>query len=1712
MTGRTICPSHQMQSVNGPFFYFLAVTLFGSFFTMNLVLAILCGDFATISQEIRDDKQREADNASLQIYKFRVSVATIHFSFMRLAIAVYGAGMMKLPSDDDPEECIDRIVGVFKAINDSQERSMYQAREGRANRRLGLTPPTAPSQPPQRFPATHFLDSSAGVPSIHDEDSVIIEYKSHATGVHETGSQSTSTQSVATDDLLTKEALTQMLRNEIRPPGISNGGPPPRTESQRSASSGAIPVAPKVPRLNGIHSQDEWKDDDAPLQTAKSVRIGEEHIDEGLATEGSSETDDTEDEEEEDFGVYDDSTSTGSTSTESNSNRPWNRRRHRKIGKLVNWKWFNRFIVFVIGVNIVVMCIDHHGISDSLLEFVEITSFVCNCVFLLEAILKMVGLSVSGYFNNYWNIFDFVLVVISIPEMVTVWTSSSEGSSGVTALRALRAFRVTRLLRRYKSLQQVVTTIMRSLSSAAYLSLIMLLFIFVYSVLGVQLFAESFPDEQRNNFSSLWQAAITVFVVITGEKWATIMHVAMQNTNPSAALYFISLFSLGNYIFMNLFIAILIDNFAHMHNQETAARKAREDERKRLREEKKKKKKAKQRFASEMARREMIRWDSQGLDDSRPDTFRDNGGSFRSLKSSFSGRAASVSVPKINLKNRTTSGTRQGSIESHRSNPPPGRFSSGTSLSERPELARTHGSITKLNIKAMQQGSNSGSIDTARNTARRAGSQTLRSARLPKLKRDPPQSSPRTTMSPRQRMQRSTSICNLTFADFDNTCRPEEEELIAVFPGKSLNLFAADNSLRIFLTKVVRHRFFDYFIVFIIAINAITLSLEGPWTKNQSSEFQDFLDWSDIVFVVLFTVEAAMKIIVYGFVGDNPFNGCCGAEVDEEEPMPSREALAKILDDDMSKRTVQTTEFRSSQNEESEQYVDSIDRLPTLEDDLSIDDQIEPEPNDAPPDNSTADKYEELCPYLCNTWNRVDFAVCITAILGLFIPFFALFRCLRTLRLIIRFPNIKVVVRALFHALPAIGNVLAITSFVFLVFSILGVQLFKGKLYYCSDPSIEFKAECQGTYTVPRCSVARSAVDCPKYFCEWDEDRCVYIGDSDMWGDYLYPEDILTREWVNSRYHFDNVAESFLTLFQVSLGETWADILWLGVDARSTDISVTYKTNSSPANALFFITFMVIGNFFALNLFIGLLIDRFTTLRKELEGSALLTQAQQEWVRSQKGLSKIQLEPRPPRPEDSFRSHCFDMVQNEWFDRGIMFAICANVVVMSLRHYNHPDNLEDFEYVANLVFTGIFGLEAVLKIIALAKFYFSDSWNRFDFVLVLLSIGGLFVNQSGFAVFRILRIARILRLIKKANELSLLFGTLYYALPSLMNIGLLLLCTYFNFAVIGVQMFGEVRLGGYIDKWLNFQNIGSAVITLYTISTAEKWNDIMVGVGENHRGCELANDCGAERTVTIIYFTVFMIIGSLITLNLFITVVLENFSEQRCADVAQETLAEFREQWLVKDPYARGWLYVVDFLYVLRSLPPPIGLYRPNSIPEMIRHLRFLSIPVSREGELRYTDALVSISKKLFNISEAESAALSAITKSSSNRQEEAFTVYHLFAALRIQERWKRFIAKRRKLWADHGPMLEISYAAAIAVLTTAVVRDPSLSVREGEQVQHCRMVLMMMISIRFVFHESVDIPSQYFHLMAILNLMSLRRFRTRHLPLVKTKHTMTTL
>jgi voltage-dependent calcium channel L type alpha-1D len=111
----------------------------------------------------------------------------------------------------------------------------------------------------------------------------------------------------------------------------------------------------------------------------------------------------------------------------------------------------------------------------------------------------------------------------------------------------------------------------------------------------------------------------------------------------------------------------------------------------------------------------------------------------------------------------------------------------------------------------------------------------------------------------------------------------------------------------------------------------------------------------------------------------------------------------------------------------------------------------------------------------------------------------------------------------------------------------------------------------------------------------------------------------------------------------------------------------------------------------------------------------------------------------------------------------------------------------------NYVFTAIFALEAVIKIIALDKIYFKDGWNIFDFFIVLLTIGSVFVsintslNVGGATtIVRTFRVTRIFRLIKRAKSLKLVFNTFIMTLPALGNVGSLLLLLLYLYAVLGV--------------------------------------------------------------------------------------------------------------------------------------------------------------------------------------------------------------------------------------------------------------------------------------------------------------------------------------
>eukprot|EP01062_Namystynia_karyoxenos_P080994 TRINITY_DN8825_c0_g1_i1.p1 TRINITY_DN8825_c0_g1~~TRINITY_DN8825_c0_g1_i1.p1 ORF type:complete len:2558 (+),score=908.40 TRINITY_DN8825_c0_g1_i1:72-7676(+) len=1566
------------------FIYFLALTLIGSYFTMNLVLAILCGDFSRqrmlLKAERQRKKQRELRGEHHKTYTYAVKCSTVHFSFMRLVISIYGSrSAMWRPREyrnqGNREENVKlKVLEAFRHVSPLNKtpgspdwRSPLGSsggilspaeRSGHSAQAQGEGP-AAPVQP-QQLTITALRTSSAGsaparitplltpavaglsssdAPLVNPDDVVMLP-------------QTLCMPAPPSDGPVAPAALNGHAASAAPGEGLAPGSEPLRRVTSRGKE---VAFAPDL--ANG-RSQTEPRGGHHPClsaaligRTLETIKVDEEeggtsssrrsshgeqeecdsssgtppqasprvqwlprrgsvvppHLRSPEGLLGGPGGDEAEDEDERsdspemiEAAVMEVAAAAavvlGGAAASAAVARVagrWSRLRCR-VRLLVESTPFKAFISAVIAFNVLVMCIDHHGVDRSLERFIELTSFVCNIIFVLEMLLKWLGLGfwyrradgkADGYFASGWNVFDCLLVCLAIPDLATAFRDTSGGpSSELTALRAFRAFRVTRVLRRFKSLQRVIKLIRVSMASAAYLSLIMVLFIFIYTILGIQLFSGSFPgpDSERNNFSSLWEAAITVFTIITGEGWAHAMAVAMDVTSPAACLYFISLFSLGNYIFMNLFIALLIDKFASMQltidggvdpNQHP-------DE-------------------------EVLDEDQVIMEDIDAAT----------------SACGSMSSP---------AGTGLGSFS-----PDSPFVTSGDSL-----VAATGAVAAALAVGAIVVG------------------------------------------------EVPSELMRMTCADWDDD-NPEDKEAAKrqanpnLF-GVSLNLFPPTNEMRICLARMVYHKAFDWAVVSIIALNTLTMALSGLWLRDYP-KLERTIEISEYVFIALFVVEAAIKIVVLGFVGD------C-------EPLRKQETEYQAEPAEDRAGSAATNTSTSEEVEESEEEV--------LEDIVAADDYCDSEAMSV----HAAEPAEDERPYLRLIWNRLDLFVVVTAVLGLFVPFFTIFRSLRSVRLIIRLKNVKVVVKALVRAIPGIANVMVVTGFAFLVFAILGVQLFKGKLYSCSDPEVEFKDQCVGNFSIGNCSGLDEAACAASAYCRSHDGICVSeIPPMDIWGNAPRGTN-LTRAWVNSRFHYDHVGESFLSLFAVALGERWPTIMWNGVDARSDTISVKHPNslNSNPAFSIYFIIFVVVGNFFALNLFVGLLIDQFARQKRLQDrkrfgshASVFVTDDQHYWIAASKALRRIGLQcrPQPPAGEGclpDLRRHIFRLVGHPLFDRMIMLAIAANTVFMALRHHNQSDGYTRMQDIANIVFITIFAIEAALKITAWSRLYFSDNWNCFDFALVLLSFGGLAVSARQVSVFRILRVARVLRLMRKAKGLCSLFETLYYSSPALLNISLLLLTIYFNFAVMGVQLFGDVGNRDHFDKWLNFENVGNAMIALYVISSTEKWSDLMESSYLDEAGCEGLGSCGRSRPTSVAYFLSFMVIGSVVTINLFITVVLDNFVPAddedgwNGRDGIFEKLHAFTEVWNERDTTAEGVLDANAFIELLKDprLVPPVRIITHPSessletTTRIARHLRALAvpnpdsdrvyIPVNRKtldsgekvNQVRYWDCLVAIARR----------------------------------------------------------------------------------------------------------------------------------------------------
>ncbi|XP_073994416.1 ca[2+]-channel protein alpha[[1]] subunit D isoform X2 [Rhodnius prolixus] len=249
-----------------------------------------------------------------------------------------------------------------------------------------------------------------------------------------------------------------------------------------------------------------------------------------------------------------------------------NRRMRRACRKAVKSQAFYWLIIILVFLNTGVLATEHYHQPSWLDQFQEITNMFFVALFTMEMLIKMYSLGFQGYFVSLFNRFDCFVVIGSIGEMVLTRTDVMP-PLGVSVLRCVRLLRVFKVTKYWRSLSNLVASLLNSIQSIASLLLLLFLFIVIFALLGMQVFGGRFnfdqnKDKPRSNFDSFWQSLLTVFQILTGEDWNAVMYDGIQAyggvSSPGilACIYFIILFICGNYILLNVFLAIAVDNLA----------------------------------------------------------------------------------------------------------------------------------------------------------------------------------------------------------------------------------------------------------------------------------------------------------------------------------------------------------------------------------------------------------------------------------------------------------------------------------------------------------------------------------------------------------------------------------------------------------------------------------------------------------------------------------------------------------------------------------------------------------------------------------------------------------------------------------------------------------------------------------------------------------------------------------------------------------------------------------------------------------------------------------------------------------------------------------------------------------------------------------------------------------------------------------------------
>uniref|UniRef100_A0A8C2BHW0 Sodium channel protein n=1 Tax=Cyprinus carpio TaxID=7962 RepID=A0A8C2BHW0_CYPCA len=1189
-----------------------------------------------------------------------------------------------------------------------------------------------------------------------------------------------------------------------------------------------------------------------------------------------------------------------------------------KVKKIVNMVVMDPFVDLAITICIVLntlfMAMEHYPMTPGFNHVLSVGNLVFTGIFTAEMCLKVIALDPYYYFQEGWNIFDGIIVSLSLMEL------GLANVEGLSVLRSFRLLRVFKLAKSWPTLNMLIKIIGNSVGALGNLTLVLAIIVFIFAVVGMQLFGRSYREcvckisdnceLPRWHMDDFFHSFLIVFRVLCGE-WIETMWDCMEVAGQTMCLIvFMMVMVIGNLVVLNLFLALLLSSFSadnlaatdddsEMNNLQIAVGRIQKGiafVKSTLRQ-----------FLQSLC---LAGSKPRALDEEKPLDDLHSDGKENCLSNHV---PVAIDLTKDYLKEGCISpgngveghvkyGIEEGDYMSFIHNPSltvtvpiavgESDFENLNTEDFSSDSSDIEGSKEKLSVDAVLSSSEGSTVDI------RPPGEGVESVEL----------EPEESLDPEACF---TEGCVMRF----QCCQVDAE----TGSGKSWW------NLRKTCFIIVEHNWFESFIIFMILLSSGALAFEDIYIEQRKT-IKTVLEYADKVFTYIFILEMLLKWVAYGFVK-----------------------------------------------------------------------------------------------YFTNAWCWLDFLIVDVSLVSLVanalgyselsaIKSLRTLRALRPLRALSRFEGMRVVVNALLGAIPSIMNVLLVCLIFWLIFSIMGVNLFAGKYYHCVNISSD---------ELFPISVVNNMSDC--YALNANND---------------------TARWKNVKINFDNVGAGYLALLQVATFKGWMDIMYAAVDSR--DLEQQPDKESNLYMYLYFVIFIIFGSFFTLNLFIGVIIDNFNQQKKKIRGQDIfMTEEQKKYYNAMKKLGSKKPQKPIPRPANKFQGLIFDFITKQAFDIVIMILICLNMVTMMVETDDQTKDMDDILYWINLVFIILFTGECVLKMISLRHYYFTIGWNVFDFVVVILSIVGMFLSEmiekyfvspTLFRVIRLARIGRILRLIKGAKGIRTLLFALMMSLPALFNIGLLLFLVMFIYAIFAMSNFAYVKREAGIDDMFNFETFGNSMLCLFQITTSAGWDGLLAPILNKHDpdcdsqmehpGSLYRGNCG-NPSVGIFFFVSYIIICFLIVVNMYIAVILENFSvatEESAEPLSEDDFEMFYEVWERFDPNATQFVEYSKLSDFADALDPPLRIPKPNKIQLIAMDLPMVSGDrihcldilfaftlrvLGEEGEM---DALRGQMEDRFMASNPSKVSYEPITTTLRRKQEEmsSVVIQRAFRRYRLRQMVKK--------------------------------------------------------------------------------------------------------